>query len=402
MDVLISTDDVPPAGRYNAWLSAICDTVGLLDVRIDKGVPVHGEIRTGRLGPVGVGTVVTTTPHSVHRTPGLIRRDSTEVYRVALVVAGCPVLRQRDREARLRQGEFAVYDCTEPYVFAHSSSCQLALFNIPHQLLALPRDLVTRLLAVPIAADHGVGALVSPLLHRLSRDSGCYSPASAARLSTVMTDVISTALADHASRGEVVPRESRDQSLLIRVIAYIERHLGEPDLAPGTVAAANFISLRHLHRMFEGENTTVSAWIRRRRLERCRDDLADPVNAALPVSAVAARWGLTDPAHFSRVFRRAYEVPPNEYRRMCLGRLASLLGQSCRVRRTASHSCTDATDSSGTAAATRIASRPASASTASSVSAPGPHRKFRRRPAWSTVATSCDPVSMWSQRDRSR
>jgi hypothetical protein len=42
----------------------------------------------------------------------------------------------------------------------------------------------------------------------------------------------------------------------------------------------------------------------------------------------------------------------------------------------ASHSRTDATDSSGTAAATRIASRPASASTASSVSAPGPHRKF--------------------------
>ena len=361
-----------------------------------------GKSGLRRLGPVGVGTVVTTTPHSVHRTPGLIRRDSTEVYRVALVVAGCPVLRQRDREARLRQGEFAIYDCTEPYVFAHSSSSQLALFNIPHQLLALPRDLVTRLLAVPIAADHGVGALVSPLLHRLSRDSGCYSPASAARLSTVMTDVISTALADHASQGKVVPRESRDQSLLIGVIAYIERHLREPDLAPGTVAAANFISLRHLHRMFEGENITVSAWIRRRRLERCRDDLANPVNAALPVSAVAARWGLTDPAHFSRVFRRAYEVPPNEYRRTCLGRLASLLGQSCRVRRTASHSCTDATDSSGTAAATRIASRPASASTASSVSAPGPHRKFRRRPAWSPVATSCDPVSMWSQRDRSR
>src|SRR5882724_242633 len=318
MDVLISTDDVPLADRYNAWLSAICDTVGLLDVRIDKDVPVDGEIRMGQLGPVGVGTVVTTTPHSVHRTPGLIRRDNTEVYRVALVVAGSPVLRQRDREARLQQGEFAIYDCTQPYVFAHGSSSQLALFNIPHQLLPLPRDLVTRLLAVPIAADHGVGALASPLLRRLSRDSGGYSPASAARLSTVMSDVISTALADHASQGEVVPRVSRDRSILVAVTGYIERHLGEPDLAPGTVAAANFISLRHLHRMFEGENTTVSAWIRQRRLERCRDDLADPVNAGIPVSVVAARWGLTNSAHFSRAFRRAYGIPPNEYRRMCL------------------------------------------------------------------------------------
>jgi AraC-like DNA-binding protein len=33
------------------------------------------------------------------------------------------------------------------------------------------------------------------------------------------------------------------------------------------------------------------------------------------VSAVAARWGLTDPAAFSRLFRAAYGVPPLEYRR---------------------------------------------------------------------------------------
>jgi AraC-like DNA-binding protein len=318
MDVLINTDDVPPADRYNTWLSVVCDALGPLDVRIDKGVPVQGEIRAGRLGPVTVATV-SATPQSVHRTPGLIRRQSPEVYRVVLVVAGSPVLRQRGQEARMRQGEFAIYYFAQPYDVAYSSPAQLALFSIPHQLLPLPRDLVSRLLAVPIAADHGVGALVSPLLHRLSRDSGGYPAASAARLSTVTTDVISTALAEHAGQGDIVPWGSRERTLLIRVTAYIERHLGEPDLAPGTVAAANFVSLRHLHRTFEQEDASVSAWIRQRRLERCRDDLADPVNAALPVSAVAARWGLADSAHFSRVFRRAYGLPPNEYRRMCLG-----------------------------------------------------------------------------------
>jgi AraC-like DNA-binding protein len=59
----------------------------------------------------------------------------------------------------------------------------------------------------------------------------------------------------------------------------------------------------------------VAAWIRERRLERCRRDLLDPVLAERPVSAVAARWGLTDPAAFSRLFRAAYGVPPLEYRR---------------------------------------------------------------------------------------
>jgi AraC-like DNA-binding protein len=32
---------------------------------------------------------------------------------------------------------------------------------------------------------------------------------------------------------------------------------------------------------------------------------------------VAARWGLPDSAHFSRLFRRTYGQPPAEYRRSC-------------------------------------------------------------------------------------
>jgi AraC-like DNA-binding protein len=38
----------------------------------------------------------------------------------------------------------------------------------------------------------------------------------------------------------------------------------------------------------------------------------------VPVSAVAARWGLPDPAHFNRLFKRTYGLPPAEYRRACL------------------------------------------------------------------------------------
>jgi AraC-like DNA-binding protein len=76
--------------------------------------------------------------------------------------------------------------------------------------------------------------------------------------------------------------------------------------------------VRYLYRLFEAQGTTVAAWIRHRRLERCRADLADPALGGAPVSAVAVRWGLPDPAHFSRLFKRAYGLPPAEYRRACL------------------------------------------------------------------------------------
>ena len=63
----------------------------------------------------------------------------------------------------------------------------------------------------------------------------------------------------------------------------------------------------------------MAEWIRLRRLERCRRDLLDPALRWQPVSAIAARWGLTDPARFSRMFRSAYGVPRAEYRRLMGG-----------------------------------------------------------------------------------
>lgn len=69
------------------------------------------------------------------------------------------------------------------------------------------------------------------------------------------------------------------------------------------------MSVRYLHRLFEGEETTVCRLIQRRRLEECSRELARRGRATPTVAAVAHRWGFTSPAHFSRVFRAAYGVP---------------------------------------------------------------------------------------------
>ncbi|MEU4645497.1 helix-turn-helix domain-containing protein [Micromonospora sp. NPDC023814] len=105
--------------------------------------------------------------------------------------------------------------------------------------------------------------------------------------------------------------------------AFIEQHLGNTDLTPAVIAAAHHVSLRQLHRLFAPEQTSVGAWIRQRRLDRCRKDLADPAQSGLTVGAVGARWGLPDSAHFSRLFRAAFGVPPSDYRRMSLNPVAA-------------------------------------------------------------------------------
>jgi AraC-like DNA-binding protein len=78
------------------------------------------------------------------------------------------------------------------------------------------------------------------------------------------------------------------------------------------------MSLRALHQLFHDEGLTVAAWIRHRRLEQCRRDLSDPAFGSKPVAAIAARWGFSSAADFSRAFHAAHGLPPAEYRRFAL------------------------------------------------------------------------------------
>src|SRR5262249_56320033 len=93
---------------------------------------------------------------------------------------------------------------------------------------------------------------------------------------------------------------------------------GGGGLAPGMMAGAPHMSLRSLHQLFCAEGLTVAGWIRRRRLECCRRDLADPALAARPVAAIAAKWGYSSASDFSRAFRAGHGLPPAEYRRAAL------------------------------------------------------------------------------------
>jgi AraC-like DNA-binding protein len=127
-------------------------------------------------------------------------------------------------------------------------------------------------------------------------------------------DLLAVALAAQSGEDDGLPAQTRQRALARRIFAFVDSHLGDPGLSPATIADEHHISLRYLHKLFEAEHTTVAAWIRGRRLERCRRDLLDPALADRPVGAVAQRWGLPNSAHFSRAFKAAYGRSPGEFR----------------------------------------------------------------------------------------
>ena len=98
-----------------------------------------------------------------------------------------------------------------------------------------------------------------------------------------------------------------------------------------TIASANHISVRYLHKLFHEEGTSVARWVRERRLDNCRRDLEDPALARRGVQAIARRWGFQDAAHFTRIFKASFGEPPGQYRRgELVGRHQPVWGMSRR------------------------------------------------------------------------
>lgn len=93
-----------------------------------------------------------------------------------------------------------------------------------------------------------------------------------------------------------------------------DARLTDPELSPASLARQLNVSVRTLHRAFAAAGEPVAAYIRRRRLERARLELAAPLRRP-GVAEVAARWQFADSSHFIRAFKNQYGQTPAEFAR---------------------------------------------------------------------------------------
>jgi AraC-like DNA-binding protein len=269
-------------------------------------------MRTAVLGPLRLNDSLTATPFQTLRTRRLIRRSTPDVCLIGILVDGELRVEQDGRQAVLRAGDLSFIDPARPSTRSFTAMHTITL-SVPRAMIPLRDRDLAQLTGVRIPGDRGAGALASGLARQLAGRIDQVSPSEAAPLSTAVVDTLTVAMAGRLDRMSAVV-DARERILLHRVYAFIENHLPDPELSPPGIAAAHHVSLRFLYKLFEGEAVTIAGWIRRRRLERCRQDLVDPALRDRPVAAIAGRWGMPNAAHFNRAFRTAYGVPPAEYR----------------------------------------------------------------------------------------
>ena len=320
------TDDLPRADRFAAWHDWTSGYVPtLMSPRYEEDFRASARVLS--LGDVRVSALAF-SELECWRPLKLVRRSDPEQMLVWLGLDAGFGIQIGDQSTLVGARAVTVYDTSRPYRMSAIAGCEY----VRGLLIELPRDRLPASGLPPLGASlhggEGLGGLLMRYVTELVSHAPRYQLADLPRLSTVTVDLLATFLRSHRRSH---PAEASQQVLLIRVYDFIERRIGDPRLSPRAVAAAHGISVRALYKLFEGQHRTVAGWIRHRRLERCRHDLTDTGLTSHPIQRIAGRWGFTDAAHFSRIFRNAYGVSPREYRRLVSGADSDLAPADARL-----------------------------------------------------------------------
>ncbi|MER6524235.1 helix-turn-helix domain-containing protein [Streptomyces sp. NPDC001508] len=318
IETAFSTRDVLAPHNFSCWREHIAQTYVPMDVEGNRTADTTVSQRVLALGAVQLWTMEH-SPMTLRRTRKLIQQSDPELYHLSLNLRGTMGLARSDHETEYEPYDLVLHDTSQPHLIRATTShgedtiLGTGLF-IPRKLLPLPEKAIDSLIMQRLSGREGIGALLAQFLTQVTRDSGSYRPDDGPRLGVVAVDLLSALFAHALDAGDSLLPESHRQTLVLRIRAFIQANLHDPQLTPRTIAAVHNISTSYLHRLFQHEEETVAAWIRRQRLERACHDLAAPALHAAPIHTIAARWGFTHAADFTRAFRTAYGIPPRDYR----------------------------------------------------------------------------------------
>jgi AraC-like DNA-binding protein len=313
-----STIGLEPRRKIEYWNEQVCASFTPNSSEPADLKAFTGHIERTSVGDISVAEVYSDAQTVLH-TRSHVARSRRSMFFIHLQLDGESVNRQDGREARLAPGDFTLCDTTRPYEIHFEAPNRMFVLGIPEMLMRRHLTCPESVVAIPMSGAGGLSGLLSDFLR------GFWTQCRANELDDNVAPRMTNAILDLvASAYTVLPQAHSDRSSLatahrIRILNYIEAHLGDPDLTPMRVAQACKMTPRYLHHLFSQESETVARYILRRRLEECSRALTVASQRGRTVTAIAFDYGFNSPTHFGRVFRARYGRTPRDYRRREIG-----------------------------------------------------------------------------------
>lgn len=302
---------VSPAEKTEVWESVL--SYSYRDWQVPKRLPATFFAHVKQHEFAGSGLVETVCdPCAGRRGRGEIRRDDELYVGVQLTTEGRERFKIGDSGIEAKAGDLVVWTTDTEVEFEVFERLHKVTLMIPWTLL---RERMPERRTPPrggkLESRTGVGSLLAVHLLALSNQIKALGSQELGSVSRTTLEFLGIALSNQQ------PPASFDASasMLQRVQNYILNSLHDEELSPTKVAAANRISVRYLHMLFNRSGVTVGGWIQEKRLAKAREALMDQAYARQRIADIAYRSGFTSTSHFSRVFKERFGQSPGETRR---------------------------------------------------------------------------------------
>jgi len=316
---------LPTKAGIEAWQEGLGS---MYDIQLhnEANCPIHIRSKAYHFDSFIFGSLEVEVRQIVGRTRALAARDGLDSYTLHLHSRSCGISKGNGPYEDIQPGDVLILDQ------AQASSSWL---NGQDDLfLVVPRHVLAPLLSAPDIHNARVLPGRDPLvtllrshLHELYRASSKLTPDTASSVVRPTLDLIAAAMNNGASEPQSVTLKLAQSAHIRR---YIDDHVAEPDLSAAKIAGTFGISERKLYYLMRAHGG-VAAYIQKVRLRCTKDAIAAPAYRHMKIAEIAERFGFSDPASFSRMFRRCFGMSPREVRAFAMSGQHSAMPEESKI-----------------------------------------------------------------------
>ncbi len=302
-----TTESYPVPLRSRAWCEALL--MHRLRSELAPNSPdMFGTVASRRTAR-GIGMArMASSPQSIHLVP-----EKKDTIWLALNLDGEALLHDGARVIDLRAGDIVFGAARTGVHLDFGSNFRQLMVTIPMSLLQAPAPVGLAVAIGHLPGKSGLGRLFSGTLSALADTFDTLDDAELAPVESSLSELITSCFAAWRPTDQQLASKTH-AAATDRMCQFIEANLSDSTITLASVAAHEHVSERQVQKLFEGLGQTFTAYLRDRRLERSRADLANRQYGHLSISDICFRWGFNDPAHFSHCFRVRYQMSPRQYR----------------------------------------------------------------------------------------
>jgi len=306
---------LPEKERFRYYREAVCEVFMELSPEMGGFDDLDVTIETM---PTGEGVVnrVKTTPHHVHRTRQQISKASSACYYVNLQISGRSAISQGNNQILLHPGQVGIFTDAQPFKIdlIPGQPVELASFWVSQEKLNRVTSSEQFFNGAVITDRPGIGSLLSSTMQALAGRFSRYSTRERTALYENFLNLIPLAAGASDEMESPETTTAIQNTLLNRILDFVDRRLGDPALDVQEVALQFGVSRRYVHKLFEPSGESFSNYVLSQRLERIAGDLSSPLGRHKLISTIAYDNGFGDLSYFNKRFKAEYGVTPGEFR----------------------------------------------------------------------------------------